>query len=90
MYISQTLEIVKEIKSKKDKLERIVTSYDQFQKLDLQLPQVARWLPGYGFAVWVITSKTDPTGQCVSSKQNYVTHIQHFQVIKVQIKWQKS
>ena len=49
-------------KRKKDKLERIVTSYDQFQKLDLQLPQVARWLPGYGFAVWVITSKTDPQG----------------------------
>ena len=49
-------------KTKKDKLERIVTSYDQFQKLDLQLPQVARWLPGYGFAVWVITSKTDPQG----------------------------
>ena len=49
-------------KNKKDKLERIVTSYDQFQKLDLQLPQVARWLPGYGFAVWVITSKTDPDG----------------------------
>ena len=49
-------------KKKKDKLERIVTSYDQFQKLDLQLPQVARWLPGYGFAVWVITSKTDPQG----------------------------
>ena len=49
-------------KKKKDKLERIVTSYDQFQKLDLQLPQVARWLPGYGFAVWVITSKMDPAG----------------------------
>ena len=49
-------------KKKKDKLERIVISYDQFQKLDLQLPQVARWLPGYGFAVWVITSKTDPQG----------------------------
>jgi len=49
-------------KKKKDKLERIVTSYDQFQKLDLQLPQVARWLPGYGFCAWVITSKTDPDG----------------------------
>tara|TARA_Y100000114_G_scaffold154421_1_gene176422 strand:- start:3383 stop:5152 length:1770 start_codon:yes stop_codon:yes gene_type:complete len=49
-------------KKKKDKLERIVTSYDQFQQLELQLPQVARWLPGYGFAVWVITTKTDPQG----------------------------
>jgi hypothetical protein len=49
-------------KKKKDKLERVVTAYDQFQNLDLQLPQVARWLPGYGFAVWVITTKTDPQG----------------------------
>jgi len=49
-------------KKKKDKLERIVTSYDQFNRLETQLPQVARWLPGYGFAVWVITSKADPQG----------------------------
>ena len=49
-------------KNKKDKLERIVTSYDQLQRLELQLPQVARWLPGYGFAVFVITSRTDPNG----------------------------
>jgi len=49
-------------KSKKDKLERIVTAFDKMQRLDLQLPQVARWLPGYGFAVWVITSKPDTNG----------------------------
>jgi len=49
-------------KKKKDKLERIVTSYDQFNRLETHLPQVARWLPGYGFAVWVITSKADPQG----------------------------
>jgi len=49
-------------KGKKDKLERIVTAFDKMQRLDLQLPQVARWLPGYGFAVWVITSKPDANG----------------------------
>ena len=32
------------------------------QQLELQLPQVARWLPGYGFVVWVITSKQDANG----------------------------
>ena len=49
-------------KIKKEKLERIVTSYDRLQELDAQLPQVARWLPGYGFAVWVITTKKDMAG----------------------------
>ena len=49
-------------KVKKDKLERIITAYDKMQQLELQLPQVARWLPGYGFAVWVITSKPDANG----------------------------
>jgi len=49
-------------KAKKDKLERIITAYDKMQELELQLPQVARWLPGYGFAVWVITTKPDMNG----------------------------
>jgi len=49
-------------KKKKDKLERIVMAYDQNQRLEQQMPQVARWLPGYGFCVWVITSKIDPKG----------------------------
>ena len=49
-------------KTKKDKLERIISAYDSMQRLELQLPQVARWLPGYGFAVWVITTKMDMNG----------------------------
>jgi len=49
-------------KVKKDKLERIISAYDNMQRLELQLPQVARWLPGYGFAVWVITTKMDMNG----------------------------
>ena len=49
-------------KKKSEKLERIVTSYDKFQKLHMQLPQAARWLPGYGFVVWTIGHKRDKDG----------------------------
>ena len=49
-------------RAKADKIARIVTSYDDTQKLDLQMPQVGRWLPGYGFAVWVIREKIGPDG----------------------------
>jgi len=49
-------------KKKSEKIERIVSAYDNMQKLNLQLPQVGRWLPGYGFAVWVISHKTDKDG----------------------------
>ncbi len=45
-----------------EKLERIVTAYDDIQKLDKQLPQAGRWLPGYGFAVWVLKEKKDANG----------------------------
>ena len=47
---------------KAEKIARIVTSYDETQKLELQMPQVGRWLPGYGFAVWVIREKRGPDG----------------------------
>ena len=49
-------------KQKAEKIARIVTSYDETQKLELQMPQVGRWLPGYGFAVWVIREKKGPDG----------------------------
>ena len=49
-------------KQKAEKIARIVTSYDETQKLELQMPQVGRWLPGYGFAVWVIREKKDANG----------------------------
>jgi|TARA_R110000824_G_scaffold52411_3_gene145418 hypothetical protein len=47
---------------KTEKIARIVNSYDESQKLELQMPQVGRWLPGYGFAVWVIREKKGPDG----------------------------
>ena len=49
-------------RAKADKIARIVTSYDDTQKLDLQMPQVGRWLPGYCFALWVIREKKGPDG----------------------------
>ena len=49
-------------KVRAEKVERIVTSYDENQNLNLQLAQVARWLPGYGYAAWIITTKTDKNG----------------------------
>ena len=45
-----------------EKLERIVAASDDIQKLDKQLPQAGRWLPGYGFAVWVLKEKKDANG----------------------------
>jgi len=49
-------------KMRAEKLERIVTSYDEKQNLLSQLQQAARWLPGYGFCAWVITTKRDKNG----------------------------
>ena len=49
-------------KTRAEKLERIVTSYDEKQNLSLQLAQASRWLPGYGFCAWVITTKRDKNG----------------------------
>ena len=50
-------------KDRRDKLERIVHAYDEHQELNMQLPQIGRWLPGYGFVVWTIQTKMDPTGK---------------------------
>lgn len=49
-------------KFKAEKLERIVASYDEKQSLSLQLGQAARWLPGYGYCAWIITTRTDKNG----------------------------
>jgi len=49
-------------KIRAEKLERIVTSYDEKQNLLSQLQQAARWLPGYGYCAWVISTKRDSNG----------------------------
>lgn len=40
-------------RKKASKRQRLIAAYDDLAQIDMQLPQVARWLPGYGFAVWV-------------------------------------
>ena len=49
-------------RQKAEKIARIITAYDDNQRLDIQMPQVGRWLPGYGFAVWVIRERKDSSG----------------------------
>ena len=52
----------KKPKERADKRRRIVSAYDEFDRLDMQMPQVGRWIPGYGFAVWTITERKDNLG----------------------------
>jgi hypothetical protein len=40
----------------------IVNGWDYLQRMELQFPQVGRWLPGYGFCVWTIKQATAPNG----------------------------
>lgn len=41
---------------------RIVESYDADAKLELKLPQIGRWLPGYGFCALVLEHGTNSNG----------------------------
>ncbi len=52
-----------------EKLERIVTSYDSTQNLTTQLAQASRWLPGYGYCAWVISTKVDSNGYVYPSAE---------------------
>lgn len=45
-----------------EKRSRIVETYDTVSKLEMLLPQVGRWLPGYGFAPIVIRQGFAPNG----------------------------
>lgn len=36
---------------------RIFSAYDEMDRRELQLPQLGRWLPGYGFGVFIIKEK---------------------------------
>lgn len=49
-------------RSRAEKIERVVDAYDEISRLEMQLGQVGRWLPGYGFAVWTCTAKRTPDG----------------------------
>lgn len=43
-----------------EKRERIVEGWDYMARMQMQYPQIGRWLPGYGFFVWTIGEKKDP------------------------------
>lgn len=47
---------------KAEKRARIVQSYDASCELDLKLPQVGRWLPGYSFVAFTIEHGIDQHG----------------------------
>lgn len=49
-------------KERAEKRRRIVTAYDEYDRIDMQMPQVGRWIPGYGFCVWTITERVDHQG----------------------------
>ena len=68
-------------KNRAEKIERIVTAYDEKQRLNLQLAQAARWLPGYGYCAWVITYKRDKNGfvyPCAELRDPYDTYPGNF------------
>ena len=68
-------------KNRAEKIERIVTAYDEKQRLNLQLAQAARWLPGYGYCAWVITYKRDKNGfvyPCEELRDPYDTYPGNF------------
>ncbi len=46
-----------------EKRARIVTSYDDRCELELILPQMGRWLPGYGFAAFTLGQRYDINGE---------------------------
>lgn len=50
-------------KRRVERRERIVRGYDQGDRLPMQLPQVGRWLPGYGLFAWIIKERRDALGR---------------------------
>lgn len=53
----------KKAKTRALKREHILAGLDYQTRLDLSLPYAARWLPGYGFAAWVIVQGKGRNGQ---------------------------
>lgn len=45
-----------------DKRARIVDAFDEISKLELILPQIGRWLPGYGFTAIMLRFGMSPSG----------------------------
>lgn len=47
---------------KAEKRGRIVASYDEHAAVELMMPQLARWMPGYGYAAVVVLEKRTREG----------------------------
>ena len=65
------------------KRERIVEGYDYNSRLELDLPQIARWLPGYGFGIWVVTERRETDGTYyphAELRDPYITYPGYFGV----------
>lgn len=45
-----------------DKRARIVDAHDEITKLEMMLPQIGRWLPGYGFTAIMLRFGMSPSG----------------------------
>jgi hypothetical protein len=45
-----------------EKRARIVETHDRVSSMDLQFPQLGRWVPGYGFHAWVLRQGRDANG----------------------------
>lgn len=45
-------------RSRAEKRHRIVSAWDELDRLELQFPQIGRWLPGYGFTLHRIGEDT--------------------------------
>ncbi len=41
----------------------IIETWDEWQELELDLPQIGRWIPGYGFGMWVIVQRRNIKGE---------------------------
>ena len=50
-------------RTRHEKRVAIVRHWDECQSLELHYPQVGRWLPGYGYAVWKIRQRMDHNGE---------------------------
>jgi len=45
-------------RKKAEKRARIVTGWDDMSRMEMQYPQIGRWLPGYGFTLHVIKERS--------------------------------
>lgn len=50
------------VRRKHQKRRDILNGWDDMQRIELQFPQIGRWLPGYSEVVWTFKQDRDPDG----------------------------